>query len=206
MIRRRFLLARAILRGLRQDREGVTLVEFAFVGPVLILMLMGLFDIAHTQYTSAVLYGAMQKAARDYTLESATLSATAIDNRVQDQIRSVMPNGATITFTKSAFDDFRDVNEPESYTDLNNNGICNGGEPYEDANNNSVWDVYRGANGLGTARDVMLYTTNVTYPRLFPMFGMIGLPTNVTLTATTVLRRQPFDQGSNMTPTVRNCT
>lgn len=206
MIRRRFLLARGVLRHLRQDREGVTLVEFAFVGPVLILMLMGLFDIAHTQYTSAVLYGAVQKAARDYTLESAALSATTIDGRVQDQIRSVMPNGATITFTKTAFDDFKDVNEPEAYTDLNNNGTCNGGEPYEDANNNSVWDTYRGAGGLGTARDVMLYTTNVTYPRLFPMFGMIGLPTNVSLSATTVLRRQPFDQGSNMTPAVRNCT
>lgn len=206
MIRRRFLLVRGVLRHLRRDREGVTLVEFAFVGPVLILMLMGLFDIAHTQYTSAVLYGAVQKAARDYTLESANLSAATIDARVQDQIRSVMPNGATITFTKSAFDDFKDVNEPESYTDLNNNGTCNGGEPYEDANNNSVWDVYRGSNGLGTARDVMLYTTNVSYPRMFPMYGMIGLPTTVTLSATTVLRRQPFDQGSNMSPTVRNCT
>ncbi|WP_197426310.1 TadE/TadG family type IV pilus assembly protein [Erythrobacter sp. CCH5-A1] len=204
MTRRRFIL-RAFLRQLRDDREGVTLVEFAFVGPVLILMLMGLFDIAHTQYTSAVLYGAMQKAARDYTLESASTSATTIDTRVQDQIRSVMPNGATITFTKTAFDDFKNVNEREEYTDINNNGTCNGGEPYEDANNNGIWDVYRGANGLGGARDVMLYTTNVTYPRLFPMFGMIGLPTNVTLSATTVLRRQPFDQGSNLSPTVRNC-
>lgn len=204
MTRRRFIL-RTFLRRLRDDREGVTLVEFAFVGPVLILMLMGLFDVAHTQYTSAVLYGAMQKAARDYTLESATTSAATIDGRVQDQVRSVMPNGATITFTKTAFDDFKDVNEREQYTDLNNNGTCNGGEPYEDANNNGIWDVYRGATGLGGARDVMVYTTNVSYPRLFPMFGLIGLPANVTLSASTVLRRQPFDQGSNMSPTVRNC-
>jgi len=205
MIRRRFFIARAVLRHLRRDREGVTLVEFAIVGPVLILMLMGLFDIAHTQYTSAVLYGAVQKAARDYTLESAGTSSTLIDGRVQDQIRAVMPNGATITFTAKAFDDFKNVNEREEYTDLNNNGTCNSGEPYEDANNNSVWDVYQGANGIGAARDVMLYTTNVTYPRMFPMFGMIGLPANVNLSATTVLRRQPFDQGSNATPTVRNC-
>jgi hypothetical protein len=205
MMRRRVFLARAVLRSLRRDREGVTLVEFAIVGPVLILMLMGLFDIAHTQYTSAVLYGAMQKAARDYTLETAGVSEATIDTVVQDQIRAVMPNGATITFTKSAFDDFKNVNEREEYTDLNNNGTCNGGEPYEDANNNGIWDVYRGANGLGTARDVMLYTTNVTYPRLFPMFGMIGLPANVTLSATTVLRRQPFDQGADLNPTVRNC-
>ncbi|WP_073973588.1 TadE/TadG family type IV pilus assembly protein [Erythrobacter donghaensis] len=206
MIRRRLFIAHAVLRQLRRNREGVTLVEFAIVGPVLILMLMGLFDIAHTQYTSAVLHGAMQKAARDYTLESAAVSANTIDTRVQDQIRTVMPNGATITFTRSAFDDFKDVNEPEPYTDMDNNGRCNNGEPYEDANNNSIWDVYRGQSGIGTARDVMLFTTNVSYPRLFPMFGMIGLPANVTLSASTVLRRQPFDQGSNINPTVRNCT
>ncbi|MCL9999553.1 MAG: pilus assembly protein [Erythrobacter sp.] len=205
MIRRRLFIARAVLRHLRQNREGATLVEFAIVGPVLILMLMGLFDIAHTQYTSAVLYGAVQKASRDYTLESAATSQTALDTRVQDQIRAVMPNGATITFTKTAFDDFKNVNEREEWTDTNNNGTCNGGEPYQDENNNGIWDVYRGQSGLGTARDVMLYTTNVTYPRLFPMFGMIGLPANVTLSATTVLRRQPFDQGSNQSPTVRNC-
>lgn len=205
MMRRRFFIARAVLRHLRRDKEGVTLVEFAIVGPVLILMLMGLFDIAHTQYTSAVLYGAVQKAARDYTLESALASEATLDSRVAEQIRAVMPNGATITFTKTAFDDFKNVNEREEYTDLNNNGTCNNGEPFQDANNNGVWDIYRGQGGLGTARDVMLYTTNVTYPRLFPMFGMIGLPANVDLSATTVLRRQPFDQGSNLSPTVRNC-
>jgi Flp pilus assembly protein TadG len=206
MMARRALIARAFLRHLHRDRDGVTLVEFAIVGPVLILMLMGLFDIAHTQYTSSVLYGAMQKAARDYTLETAALSAATIDARVEEQLRAVMPNGATITFTKTAFDDFKNVNEREEYTDLNNNGTCNAGEPYEDANNNSVWDVYRGEGGIGSARDVFVYTTNVTYPRMFPMFGLAGLPTNVTLSASTVLRRQPFDQGNDLTPTVRNCT
>jgi hypothetical protein len=205
MIRRRFFIARSVLRHLRRDSEGVTLVEFAIVGPVLILMLMGLFDIAHTQYTSAVLYGAMQKAARDYTLETAALSETAIDARLEEQIRTIMPNGATITFTKSTFDDFKNVNEREEYTDVNNNGTCSGGEPYEDANNNGVWDIYRGANGIGSARDVFLYTANVSYPRLFPMFGLAGLPQTVNLSATTVLRRQPFDQGNDLTPTVRNC-
>lgn len=206
MIGRRISIARAFLRQLRRDREGVTLVEFAFVGPVLILMLMGLFDIAHTQYTSSVLYGAMQKAARDYTLESATTSEATIDGRVQDQIRSVMPNGATITFTKTNFEDFKNVNEPEEWTDTNNNGTCNNNEPYKDANNNGVWDVNRGRSGVGAGRDVILYSANVTYPRLFPLFSMIGLPANVSLNATSVLRRQPFDQGSQVNPTVRNCT
>jgi Flp pilus assembly protein TadG len=206
MIRRRIIFARAFLRRLRRDREGVTLVEFAFVGPVLILMLMGLFDIAHTQYTSSVLYGSMQKAARDYTLESATLSEATIDERVKDQVRTVMPNGATITFTKTNFEDFKNVNEPEEWTDTNNNGTCDNNEPYSDANNSGTWNVNRGRGGIGAGRDVILYSANVTYPRLFPLFSMIGLPANVSLNATSVLRRQPFDQGNQVNPVARNCT
>lgn len=206
MIRRRFLITRGFLRHLRRNRDGVTLVEFAFVGPVLILMLMGLFDIAHTQYTSSVLFGAMQKAARDYTLESATLSEATIDGRVQEQVRSVMPNGATITFTKTNFEDFKNVNEREEWTDTDNNGTCNNNEPYKDANNSGFWDVNGGRGGIGAGRDVILYSSNVTYPRLFPLFSMIGLPANVSLNATSVLRRQPFDQGSQVNPSVRNCT
>jgi Flp pilus assembly protein TadG len=206
MIRRRFLIARSILRQLRRDREGATLVEFAFVAPVLVLMLMGLFDIAHTQYTSSVLYGAMQKAARDYTLESAGTSEATIDERVKDQVRSVMPNGATITFTKTNFEDFKNVNEPEEYTDTNNNGTCDNNEPYKDANNSGFWDVNRGRGGVGAGRDVILYSANVTYARLFPMHSMIGLPANVSLNATSVLRRQPFDQGNQINASTRNCT
>jgi Flp pilus assembly pilin Flp len=206
MTRERIVLVRTILRRLQRDREGVTLVEFAFVGPVLILMLMGLFDIAHTQYTSSVLYGAMQKAARDYTLESAGISEATIDRRVDEQVRSVMPNGATITFTKTNFEDFKNVNEPEEWTDTNNNGTCDNNEPYKDANNNGSWDVNRGRGGIGAGRDVILYSANVTYPRLFPLFSMIGLPQNVSLNATSVLRRQPFDLGSQVNASTRNCT
>ena len=44
-------------RPLRHDQGGVTAVEFAFVGPVLILVIMGIFDVAHTQYTSALMNG-----------------------------------------------------------------------------------------------------------------------------------------------------
>ena len=92
----------ALLRRLRGDSSGVTLVEFAFVGPVLILMIMGLFDIAHTQYSASVLNGAMQKAARDLTLESAQSQQVNIDARVTEQVRAVMPSNATESDAKRA--------------------------------------------------------------------------------------------------------
>jgi len=196
----------ALLRRLRGDSKGVTLVEFAFVGPVLILMIMGLFDIAHTQYTSSVLHGAMQKAGRDLTLESALSRQSQIDARVIEQVRSVMPNGATVTLEKFSHFDFSDVNQPEEFTDQNGDNQCNNSAPYVDTNDNARWDADRGKGGIGGARDVVLYEATVTYPRMFPMFGLAGLPTNVSIKAATILRNQPFDEQNDRVTTVRNCT
>ena len=204
MVRRAYIPA--LLRRLRGDSKGVTLVEFAFVGPVLILMIMGLFDIAHTQYTSSVLHGAMQKAGRDLTLESALSRQSQIDARVIEQVRSVMPNGATVTLEKFSHFDFSDVNQPEEFTDQNGDNQCNNSEPYVDTNDNARWDADRGKGGIGGARDVVLYEATVTYPRMFPMFGLAGLPTNVSIKAATILRNQPFDEQNDRVTTVRNCT
>jgi len=194
------------LRRLIADRSGVTLVEFAIVGPVLILMIMGLFDMAHTQYTSSILNGAMQKAGRDLTLENANSQQVNIDARVQQQVEAVMPSGAVIEFEKVSHFDFSDVSEPEEFTDQNDDDICNNNEPYIDTNNNGRWDADRGKQGIGGARDVVLYTAIVTYPRLFPMYGLIGLPQEITLSASTVLRNQPFDEQNDRVIVPGNCT
>jgi hypothetical protein len=207
------LLARpfAMLRRLRGDASGVTLVEFAFVGPVLILMIIGLFDVAHTQYTRSVLFGAVQKAGRDLTLESANSRMAGVDARVRAQVEKVMPNGAVITFERLSHDDFADIGEPETILGDDpegqpGNGVCEAAknERYVDENENSRWDADRGQDGIGGARDAVLFTTIVTYPRMFPMYGMIGLPDEVRLEASTVLRNQPFDE-QDLSGTERDC-
>jgi Flp pilus assembly protein TadG len=196
----------SLLRCLFGDRSGVTLVEFAIVGPVLILMIMGLFDISHSQYTSSVLQGALQKAGRDLTLQNGASNQTAIDNFMIGQVKAVMPNNAQVTVEKESFFDFSDVGRAEQIVnDANNNGVCNTGETYIDANNSGSWNASRGRSGLGGARDVVLYTATVTYPRLFPMAGLAGLPSDVTLKSSTVLRNQPFNTQAGRNTTVRNC-
>lgn len=192
------------LRRFKDDSSGVTLVEFAFVGPVLILMVMGIFDMAHTQYTTALVNGAMQKAARDMTLENAASRQSEIDSRVRAQILTVTPSGTQITFERLSHFDFADVGEPEEFTDENGDGICNNNEVFADANGNGQWDPDRGREGIGGARDAVLYIANVSYPRLFPMYGLAGMPQEVSLRATTVLRNQPFDEQDRSTET-GNC-
>lgn len=194
------------IRQLQHDSSGMTLVEFAFVGPVLILMIMGLFDIAHSQYTLSIVQGAIQKAGRDTSLQSGAASQATITNRVRTMVESVAPSNATVTVTPQNFFDFADVNKAETLTnDANNNGFCNAGDSYIDANNNGQWDRSGGGAGVGGARDVVLYTATVSYPRLFPMAGLAGLSNNVTITASTVLRNQPFDDQRARSTTVRTC-
>jgi Flp pilus assembly pilin Flp len=203
MIRRPVPLP-ALLRRLLANRDGATLLEFAFVAPVLILMVMGVFDMAHTQYTNSMLNGAMQKAGRDLTLESAGSQQSAIDARVREQVEVVVPPGAQITFEKLSHADFADIGEPEPVLGDNGNQRCDPGERYVDVNASGNWEADRGKAGIGGARDAVLYTAVVTYPRMFPMFTLADLPRDITLRASTVLRNQPFDEQDRGT-TQRDC-
>ena len=203
MIRRAAPARYPLLRRLLGDCSGATLTEFAFVGPVLILMIMGIFDMAHTQYTNALINGALQKAGRDLTLENAASRADTTDARVRTQVLNVAPNGATVEFERLSHFDFSDIGEAEEVIEPTETAdqMCDAGETYIDANDNGRWDSDRGAEGVGGARDAVLYTAIVTYPRLFPMYELIGLSEDVNLRASTVLRNQPFDEQDRSTDT-----
>jgi hypothetical protein len=188
---------------LASDTKGAALVEFAMVAPIFLTMLMGIFDVAHTLYTTSILQGTMQKAGRDFTLENAGSRTDELNAFVNARIRQVAPS-AEVTFERKSYYDFSDVEQAERWTDEDDDGECNNGEVFEDANGNGQWDADRGADGNGGARDAVLYTATITYPRLFPMAGLIGLNENVTLEGSTVLRNQPFDQ-QDRTIATGNC-
>lgn len=195
---------------LRGDQTGITIVEFAIVAPVLCIMLLGAFDMGHTLYTRSVLEGTLQKAARDASLEAGTDAdvRALIDQKVRDQVTPLVGN-ADIKFTRRFYRTFSDAAaaRAENWTDSNANGTCDGGEPYDDENHNNVWDPDGGNDGQGGAKDATLYTVRLTYPRFFPIQSFTGGSDTTRLSASTVLRNQPYgDQGSYETPQVRNCT
>lgn len=192
------------LQRLRGDREGATLPEFAFVLPVLLLLVLGVLDMAHAQFTNSIVNGAMQKAGRDMTLESAGSQQFQIDAVVRERIRKVVPNGSLITFEKKSHFDFADIGEPEPILGDDGNERCDPGERYVDVNESGAWEADRGQAGIGGARDAVLYTATVQYPRLFPVHVMadwfaVKLSPTITLSASTVLRNQPFDEQDRQT-------
>lgn len=194
-------------RPLGRDERGATIVEFAVVAPVLMILIMGAMDTGYQLYTRAILSGEMQKAGRDSGLETGTTNAATLDARVESAVLNIAPE-AEITFSRKSYRTFSDAAaaQAESFTDTDGNGTCANGEPYEDANNNGNWDADGGNTGQGGAKDAVIYTARVVYPRMFPVTKLIGLPDTVTLTTSTVLRNQPFSDQDLSAATARNCT
>jgi len=170
------------------DQRGAAAIEFAVLAPVLVMLLLGLMDLAYQSYAKTVLEGALQKAGRDSGIEAA--NTTAIDNKVKASVLTVSKY-ATFEFERKNYSTFAKIT-PERFTDSNNNGVRNTGECFDDVNGNRVWDADPGLAGQGNAGDVTLYTVTVTYPRLFPISAMFGWPTTETTTASTLLKNQPY--------------
>ena len=189
---------------LARDERGVTVVEFALIAPALMTILLGVFDVGYNLYTASVLDGAAQKAARDSSLEGAETKGLAIDDKVLEAVHRVVP-GAEVTFDRRAYRDYSDIHRPEEFTDVDDDGACDNDEPFEDINGNGVWDSDRGVDAMGGARDAVLYTVTVSYPRAFPLMHLLGLPDQVTSRTQTVLRNQPYGS-QDRTVKVGQCT
>jgi Flp pilus assembly protein TadG len=187
----------------RHDATGSAVTEFALIAPIFLTLLMGAFDMGYNMWAMTILQGSLQEAARLSTIEGASSNLTSLDAIVTKSIKKLVPN-ATLVFTHKSYTNFTDIGVPEDWTDINGNGTCDAGEPYEDANANGSWDRDRGTTGGGGARDAVLYEVTVTYPRAFPMTRLVGLSSKVTTSASTVLRNQPYKlQGASTK--VGNC-
>ena len=206
-------MIRRLLKRLRHDRRGSYMMEFALVTPALLVVIMGLLDMTYRLYARAMLEGAVQKAARDSTLESGATAAanTAIDNIVKESFKQV--NGTVTsgdyTFKRRNFSDFSDAGKMEPATGPG--GVC--APPagatiytYVDKNNSGTWDD--GAmGGQGGANDAVLYTVEVRHKSLFPVNALFGAEKIQTIRASTVLRNQPYqNQNARATGPTRNCT
>lgn len=199
-------MIRAALNRLRRDEGGATIVEFALITPPFLIMLMGLFDLAYNQYTSEMINGAIQKAARDSTIEGASGSQATIDASVTKAVQAVAPS-AVMQFERRSYSDFANISRGEDFNDVDGNGVCDNGDPFEDVNRNSKWDASIGNTGFGGARDAVLYTVTATYRRAFPIYALMpGQTENFTLRASTVLRNQPYGAaGEAVAPATGNC-
>lgn len=195
------------------NNRGIAATEFALIAPVFAMLLIGTLDIAHTLYMQAVLQGTIQKAARDSSLETGTVTATqnTIDGRVRTAVKKlntaltdadiVVDRRYYKTFSKAA------AAQAEPLTnDVNGNNWCDPGDQYTDTNNNGLWNSDGSTSGQGGARDITVYTVTVTYPHMFPLWKMLGTSSINTISAKTVIANQPYGAQSQFsTATTGTC-
>ncbi len=193
-----------VLRPLARDERGVTVTEFGLIAPVLVMTLMGLFDMSYNFYADTMVEGAVQNAARDSTIERFSNNPAALDAEVTRAVQGVVPN-AVVTFERTAYTNYSDVGMAEEYSDTNNDGTCNNNEVFEDINGNGVWDADRSLDATSGARDAVVYTVTATYDRMFPIARLINLDNEVTVRARTILRNQPFNL-QQINTGIGNCT
>jgi Flp pilus assembly protein TadG len=195
----------AVLRRVRGDRRGVTVIEFAMVLPVMLAMIMGLGELMYRAYAQAILEGAMQKAGRDSAIQGGADNATAIDQAVLNMVKTIAPTASFASApTRLSYTSFATA-KPEPFTDTNGNGVRDAKECFDDVNGNTVYDIDPGISGQGGANDVTLYTITIVYPRLFPVATFLGVSPTQTLTAKTFLKNQPY--ASQSVTAVKNlCT
>lgn len=206
-------MIRRPLRSIAGDRRAATIIEFAIITPVMLLLVMALGDLLYQEYAQSILNGALQKAGRDSSIQGGADSVATIDAKVVGMVSSIMrtpaqscPSTAAGTWCskRTNYDTFTAV-APEPFTDNDSDGLCNHGEPFTDINANGRWDADPGAVGQGGANDVTLYTITITYPRLFPVAGLMGASSTQTITASTLLKNQPYASQSLTTPKTGNC-
>lgn len=195
-------MTRRLISNVARDKRGATIIEFAIVVPVMLLLIMGFCELAYEGYVKSVLAGVMQKAGRDSTIQgNETSSATsAIDEKVRAAMLPIA-KAATFVPSRKSYAQFGYV-APEPFDDNVGNGVYDSTRDcFTDINGNGVWDADPGISGQGGASDVVVYSMAMTYPRLFPIANMLGWPATVTTTATTTLKNQPYKVQNASTPT-----
>lgn len=180
-----------------KNERGAAMVEFAFVAPVAITLVMAGLDLGYQQYLRAVIGGSVEAVARKASVGSGMTSAQ-IDTSIKTKIAAVIPSNApddAITITKKSYYNFSRVGKPERLTtDQGTIGTYDQAtDCYEDANENNRYDAAGGATGIGGADDIVFYQVDVQFPRLLPVAGLLGLPTQQTATVKSIIRNQPFD-------------
>jgi Flp pilus assembly protein TadG len=198
-----FRLRASLLRSrILADETGVTVVEFALIAPVFLMMLVGMLDIGQMVYAQAVLNGAVQAAARGASLENG--STAAADALVLSHVSGIMP-GVALNTSRRSYYDFADIERAERWNDADDNGVCNDGEAFTDENRNDQWDEEIGLAGNGGASDVVIYTVRATYDPLFRTPFMPEAWATRTLQSSVIRKNQPYADQSSYSATAGTC-
>lgn len=197
-----------ILRSIRKDEDGVSMVEFGLIALPMSIIMMGGLELGHQSYVRSQLQGSLSHIARLASVEDPVFvaSGATLEERILNTLESRMEpvaKDANVNLEISSYTDFSGVGKPEKLVrDVEGNGTYEetDGDCFEDLNENGSFDLDTGRDGRGGSNDVVVYEVVLTQPRLFPVPSSVGFGDDMEVNAAIAIRTQPY--GAQITPPV----
>lgn len=184
-------------RSLLVDRRGSAVVDFAILGPTLVLVLIGIFEAAMLLLTQILLQTAVGDAARSGITGSGpgALSREALIRQSAERVGGHLLRSDHLRLETLVYPSFDSIGRPEPFTDVNGNGLHDAGEPFTDVNGNGRWDSDMGRTGLGGPNDIVLYRVRYEWEPMTPLFrGLLPDGGRLELSAAYAVRNEPFPE------------
>ena len=148
------------------ESEGTTIIEYAIVLPIFLILWLGIIELSLIMYAASVLEGATNVAAREgktgYFPNGQGRQSYIYGLLGQQAAGLLDPNQITITTT--AYSNFTEVGQ-------------GGGTP-----------------GLGNPGDIVLYTASYPWPMIFLLQGLLSDGQGAfSLTSTTIVKNEPYN-------------
>lgn len=188
------------LRRFGRSQSGAAAIEFALALPPLVLLIIGMFEVAVVMFVSTSVENGLREASRFGITGDVPAGMTR-----QEQILQIVEDNtfgmldpATTHITFMTYPSFQDVGQPEPFTDTPapsplHNGKYDPGETYEDLNGNGQWDEDRGTAGVGNSGEVVRYKVEYEWRLMTPLLAdMLGDNGVFKMTASVVVRNEPY--------------
>lgn len=182
--------------GFGKDRQGAAALEFALSAPFMIVLMVGIMEIAMMSFSSALVEGAVRNASRfgitGLEADGGVSRETAIIQQIQnDTLGMIAVDNSNIQTL--VYPSFEDIGLPEPFTDnAPANGVYDDGETFNDINGNGQWDPDMGQAGAGGPGDVVVYRVSYEWPL---MLGLLTefFGTSIDMGASIAVRNEPYD-------------
>lgn len=188
------------LRRFSRAETGAAVVEFALALPPLVILIIGMFEVAVAMFMSTSVENGLREASRYGITGDApaglTREAQILGIIEKNSYGMLDPATTHITFMK--YDSFQDVGQPEPFTDTpapspKHNGQYDAGENFVDLNGNGKWDADRGVAGVGNSGEVVRYKVTYEWRLMTPLLsGMLGKNGVFHMSASVVVRNEPY--------------
>ena len=180
----------------RKDRSGAAALEFALSAPFMIMLVVGIMEIAMMSFSSALVEGAVRNASRfgitGLEVDGDTSRETAIIQQIQnDTLGMIEVDGSNIQTL--VYPSFEDIGLPEPFTDdAPSNGEYDEGETFNDINGNGQWDPDMGQAGAGGPGDVVVYRVSYEWPLMLGLLADI-FGSSIDMGASIAVRNEPYE-------------